>query len=97
MSSSLLSVVDVADAEDGVLGARLGGAAQPLATSPSGVSERRAPSGVMETERQQGPLDAVVVATDRLAVPSQHGVLVAQLIGVGAEDVAGVARTGPRA
>ena len=48
MSSSFAEVVDVADAEDGVLGADLGGAAQAL-DELVGVSDRRAPSGVMET------------------------------------------------
>ena len=40
--------------------------------------------------RQERPLDAVVVTADRFAVASQHAELVAQLVGVGAEDVAGV-------
>ena len=59
-------------------------------TIRSGVSEPREPSGVIETDVRIVFSIVVVVAADVDAMASQHVELVAQLLGVRAEDVAGV-------
>ncbi len=79
----------VTHAEDSVLGTDLGGSAEPL-DQPVRRERATGPIGVIETWVRNVFSMLVVVAADRLAVPPQHLVLVAQLLGVGAEHVAGV-------